>query len=110
MSMQSERNRADTLTRVSQKWLGMTNVCEKPAVAVCGGAIESLSDERIAMIHEEIGHNGIKRTLYFSRKLSPVVTKKDVRRVIKACQVCPSIDPAPVKWARGELNVDEMAH
>ena len=68
---------------------------------MCGGAIESLSDERIARIHEETGHRGIKRTLYFSRKLSPTVTRKDVLRVVKACQVCQSIDPAPVKGARG---------
>ena len=108
--VRSECNRADTLTRVSQKWLGKPNGCEKPTVAVCGGAIESLSDERIARIHEETGHHGIKRTLYFSRKLSPAVTRKDVRRVVKACQVCQSIDPAPVKWARGELNVDEIWH
>ena len=38
------------------------------------------------------------------------MTRKDVRRVVKACQVCQSIDPAPVKWARGELNVDEIWH
>ena len=66
--IRSERNRADVLTRVSQKWLG---------------AIESLSDERTARILEETGHHGIKRTLYFSRKLSPAVTRKDVRRVVK---------------------------
>ena len=108
--VRSECNRADVLTRVSQKWLGKSNECDKPTVAVCGGAIESLSDERIARIHEETGHHGIKRTLYFSRKLSPAVTRKDVRRVVKACQVCQSIDSAPVKWARGELNVDEIWH
>ena len=99
--VRSEYNRAGTLTRVSQKWLGKPNECEKPTVAVCGGAIESLSDERIARIHEETGHHGVKPTLYFSRKLSPAVTRsRDVRRVVKACQVCQSIDPAPVKWAR----------
>ena len=59
-------NRADALTRVSQKWLGMPNGFEKAIFAVCGGGIESLSDERIARIHEETGHHGIKRTLYFS--------------------------------------------
>ena len=100
--VRSECNRADVLTRVSQKWLGKPNECEKPIVAKCGGGgtIESLSDERIARIHEETGLHGIKRTLYFSRKLSPAVTRKDVWRVVKACQVCQSIDPAPVKWAR----------
>ena len=38
------------------------------------------------------------------------MTKNDVRRVVKACQVCQSIDPAPVKWARGELSVDDIWH
>ena len=105
--VRSECNRADALTRVSQKWLGKPNECDKPIVVVCGGSIESLSDETIASIHEETGHHGIKRTLYFSRKVSPAVTRKDVRRVVKVCQ---SIDPAPVKWARGQLNVDETWH
>ena len=59
-------------------------------------------------MHEETGHHGIKRTLYFSRKLSPAVTRRDVRRGVKPCQVCQSINPAPVKCARWELNVDEI--
>ena len=41
--------------------------------------------------------------------MSPAVTRKDVRRVVKACPVSQSIDPAPVKWARG-LNVDDIWH
>ena len=95
---------------MAQKWLGKPNGCDKPIVTVCGGAIESLSDETIASIHEETGHHGIKRTLYFSRKVSPAVTRRDVRRVVKACQVCQSMDPAPVKWPKGKLNVDEIWH
>ena len=108
--VRSECNRADALTRVAQKWLGKPNGCDKPIVTVCGGATESLSDETIASIHEETGHHGIKRTLYFSRKVSPAVTRRGVRRVVKACQVCQSIDPAPVKWPKGKLNVDEIWH
>ena len=70
--VRSECNRADVLTRVSQKWLGKSNECEKPIVAVCGGAIESLCDETIARIHEETGHHGIKRTdAVFLAKVEP---------------------------------------
>ena len=69
--VRSECNRAVTLTRVSQKWLGIPNACEKPAVAVCGVAIESLSDERIAIIHEETGHHGIKRDAVFLAEFEP---------------------------------------
>ena len=38
------------------------------------------------------------------------MTRKDVQLVVKACQVCQSIDPGPVKLARGRLNVDEILH
>ena len=41
--------------------------------------------------------------IYFLRKLT-----KEVQRVVKPCQVCQSIDPASVKWARGQLDVDEI--
>ena len=85
--VRSECNRDDALTRVFQKWLGMPNGFEKPISSVCGGAIESLSAERIARIDEETGHHRIKRTLYFSRKLNPAVTKKDVRRVVKCASL-----------------------
>ena len=74
----------------------------------CAAVLLNRSDERIAEIHESTGHHGIKRTLYFSRKLSPAVTRKEMQRVVKACQVCQSVDPAPVKWTRGELNVDKI--
>ena len=94
--VRSECNRADALIRLPQKWLKKTNGSEEPTLAVCSGAVEPLSDERIAEIHESTGHHGIKRTLYFSRKLSPAVTMKEVQRVVKACQVCQSVDPAPV--------------
>ena len=71
----------------------------RSSVASCSSIVE---------IHESNGHHGIKRTLYFSRKLSPAVTRKEVQRVVKACPVCQSVDPAPVKWTRGELNVDKI--
>ena len=87
------------LIRVSQKWLGKPNGCEKQISAVCGGAIASL----MRGSSEFTRNPGIMAlsAVYFSRKLSPAVTRKDVRRVVKACQLCQSIDPAPVKWARG---------
>ena len=100
--------RCDGLNHFASSCPGKANGSEKPTLAVCGGAVEPLSDERIAEIHESTGHHGIKRTLYVSRKLSPAVTRKEVQRVVKACQVCQSVDPAPVKWTWGELNVDKI--
>ena len=105
--VRSENNRADALTRVPQRWLGR-RPSEELTDPVCGAAVGPLSAERITQIHEDTGHHGIKRTLYFSRKVCPAVSRKDVQRVVKVCQVCQSIDPAPVKWAKGELTVDKI--
>ena len=104
--VRSENNRADVLTRVPQRWLGRLN--EGQDRPVCGAVIDTLSAERIMKIHEDTGHHGIRRTLYFSRRVCPAVCRKDVQQVVRACQVCQSIDPAPVKWAKGELNVEEV--
>ena len=104
--VRSENNRADVLTRVPQRWLGRLN--EGQDRPVCGAVIDTLSAERIIQIHEDTGHHGIRRTLYFSRRVCPAVCRKDVQQVVRACQVCQSIDPAPVKWAKGELNVEEV--
>ena len=104
--VRSENNRADVLTRVPHRWLGRLN--EGQDRPVCGAVIDTLSAERIMQIHEDTGHHGIRRTLYFSRRVCPAVCRKDVQQVVRACQVCQSIDPAPVKWAKGELNVEEV--
>ena len=104
--VRSENNRADVLTRVPQRWLGRLN--ERQDRPMCGAVIDTLSAERIMQIHEDTGHHGIRRTLYFSRRVCPAVCRKDVQQVVRACQVCQSIDPAPVKWAKGELNVEEV--
>ena len=108
--VRSENNRADALTRVPQRWLGRPPGDELTD-HVCGAAVGPLSAERTTQIHEDTGHHGIKctyRALYLSRKVGPAVSRKDVQRVVKVCQVCQSIDPAPVKWAKGELNVDTI--
>ena len=104
--VRSENNRADVLTRVPQRWLGRLN--EGQDRPVCGAVIDTLSAERIMQIHEDTGHHGIRRTLYFSRRVCPAVCRKYVQQVVRACHVCQSIDPAPVKWAKGELNVEEV--
>jgi len=102
----SGHNLADALTRVPQKWLKMVNGRTLPSQEVCCAAASSLSDERIAEIHHTTGHCGVKRTLYFVRKMDPNATRKEVQRVVQACQVCQSIDPASVRWTPGDLNVD----
>jgi len=65
----SGHNLADALTRVPHKWLKMVNGRTLQSQLVCCAAANSLSDERIAEIHHTTGHRGVKRTVYFVRKM-----------------------------------------
>ena len=62
----------------------------------------------IASKHQEAGHPGVRRTLYFARRdITRSVTRGMVQAVVAQCQVCKSCDPAPVKWRHGSLDVRE---
>ena len=43
--------------------------------------------------------------LYFVKLASPEVSKAAVREVVRECEECQSIDPAPVSWKAGRLGV-----
>ena len=59
-------------------------------------------------MHVRAGHPGVRRTLFFARReISTDVTRKEVRIVVSRCDTCKSIDPAPVKWKPGKLEVEE---
>eukprot|EP00794_Sanderia_malayensis_P013419 gene13419-14795_t len=47
---------------------------------------------------------GIEKTLYLARKIDPSVTKTEVKEVVKCCERCQSIDPAPVTHNKGEIG------
>ena len=100
----SEDNLADVLTRVRSRWRNKRIVPQHRnnwiGVAVVGG--ESISD-----IHQRTGHFGVNRTLNFVRKAIPSAIKNDVRNLIKNCEPCQSIDPVPVLWVKGKLDVKE---
>ena len=98
----STENKADTLTRVPKKRLSPDR-----EHLVCGAA-DTVTPEEITTIHETSGHPGIRRTLYFCKKLFPLVQRQQVRDVVKKCRQCQSIDPAPEKWQRGELGVPRV--
>ncbi|KAG0725027.1 hypothetical protein GWK47_039405 [Chionoecetes opilio] len=98
----SAENKADALTRVPKRWLGL----ERDQLA-CGAAV-AITEQDIAKIHVTSGHPGIKRTLYFCKKLYPTVQRQQVRDVIQVCRECQSIDPAPETWQKGELGVSEI--
>ena len=99
--VRSEANLADVLTRVPKKWL-------KPQAQVASvGYVGGYSVGAIRDLHDT-NHLGVDRTLYLCRcKWGDAVQRDDVARVVKECQVCRRVDPAPVRWDHGELSVDD---
>ncbi|KAK4312976.1 hypothetical protein Pmani_015641 [Petrolisthes manimaculis] len=97
----SAENKADTLTRVPKKWL-----CRETEPLACG-AVTAISEDDLAKVHETAGHPGIRRTLYFCRRVYPTVQRRQVQSVVRACQQCQSLDPAPERWEKGKLGVSE---
>ena len=99
--VRSEANLADVLTRVPKKWL-------KPQAQVASvGCVGGYSVGAIRDLHDTT-HLGVDRTLYLCRcKWGDAVQRDDVARVVKECQVCRRVDPAPVRWDHGELSVDD---
>lgn len=98
--VRSEENKADALTRVPKRWMLSAGKQD-----ICGVAAAVLSKDEMRRIHETSGHPGIKRTLYFCRRVHPSVTRRQVRAVVNECNDCRSVDPAPVRWEKGELSV-----
>ena len=50
---------------------------------------------------------GIDRTLHITRKIDPMITKAEVKKVVKRCGRCQTIDPAPVTHSKGEIGIDK---
>lgn len=130
--VRSAENKADCLSRVPAEWLredidDQSELCAAGAgsgvgsavAGSCAGdedtaaaepAVDGEEDRQAAIrdVHERAGHPGVRRTLFFSRReISPAVTRKEARVVVSQCDTCRSIDPAPVKWQPGKLEVEE---
>ena len=75
----STENKADLLTRVPKKWLN-----SEREHLVCGAA-DTVTPEEVNNIHETCGHPGIRRTLYFCKRLYPSVQRHQVRDVVQKC-------------------------
>lgn len=94
----SERNCADSLTRVPQKWLRRA----------CVGVSREERVERIRSVHD-MHHFGVARTQYLaSRILGYDVTQQEAESVVRSCSTCRCIDPYPVQWDHGSLGVDRV--
>ncbi|MPC48171.1 putative Pol polyprotein [Portunus trituberculatus] len=102
----SRENKADVLTDVPQRWLKMSAADVTKPPPVCAAAIETLLAQLVTEIHHSRGPPGVRRTLYFVRRVNSAVTKRQVRAVVAFCQIFQSIDPAPVKWNKGSFSVE----
>ena len=104
----SARNLADPLTRVPKKWLCMD---KGEGDAVCAAVTTTSpmvpTKDQLRKLHE-VHHLGVNRTLHLARKeFGGSVRRQRVSEVVGECQVCKSIDPAPVRWEEGTLSVPE---
>lgn len=71
----SWKNKSDPLTRVKGTLLGAPEEEEEERVACCMGT-SSVRDNM-----------GVDRTLFVARKVDPAVTRNDVWRAVRRCQV-----------------------
>ncbi|KAF2354244.1 Integrase catalytic core [Trinorchestia longiramus] len=98
----TDKNKADVLTRVKKRWLcglevGGNDIDEHEQVS-------SSAYPNIIEVHNK-HHVGVDRPLYLARKMDPNISREDVKRVVRACERCQSIDPAPLKHETGEVSV-----
>ncbi|XP_076045835.1 uncharacterized protein LOC143028080 [Oratosquilla oratoria] len=96
----SGMSKADALTRVKKSWLKVKEEQDEK-LEVC--AASSLRAKELHGTH----HLGVDRPLFLARNVSPNISREEVRRAVRACVRCESIDPAPRPHLTGELSVGE---
>ena len=100
----SERNHADELTRVPKTWLVTRPVACPVVLSDSMGKDNEAAVEQLLNTH----HLGVTRTLHLVRRqLGKQISRKMVSKVVKSCRQCQRIDPAPVRWETGKLEVEE---
>jgi len=97
-------NDADILTRIPQKWfpINRLEVTDNVVSALLKSDIEKFKE-----IHDGT-HMGLQRSIYLAKEFNINVSEKDIQQIILQCNHCQSIDPAPVRWEKGNLDVDEI--
>ena len=81
----SANNKAESLTRVPQRWLKATTVDPISTLPVCAASVDA--SDKIAQIHHSAGHPGVKRTLYFVKRTKPATTRRQVQAVVGNCEM-----------------------
>ena len=96
--VESEKKKADLLTRVPKPWL-------RPPVTVAIVGPDGTLEMRAAERAHDVAHLGVQATLYFARELLASVTEADADRAVRTCEWCASISPHPVNPGEGTLDV-----
>ena len=105
--VRSEHNRADSLTRVPQRWFDLVKKAVEPPYCASAVSPSKHAFGWIRSIHHRSGHPGVRQTLNFIRQVDPTVSKASVRTVVRNCKKCQSIGPPPTRWMRGKLDVSD---
>ena len=103
--VKSCQNKADRLTRVPQRWLDEIKSNSGPVQPACTASLTKLrlfTDKAVILVCG--GH------FILWNRLPPGVSKAAVKTVVRECEECQSIDPAPVQWSKGALNVKQTWH
>ena len=89
------------------RWMDLLKEGKELVLESCAMVRRQLDKDQVANIHHQSGHPGAKQTLYFARLVNPQASKETANSVVKACETCRSIDPAPIRWKKGELGVTD---
>lgn len=102
--VKSNENKADVLTRVKQTWLKSQSPdsIESSNLMTCTTISPTVED-----IHRK-HHFGTYKTLYCCQQYGLEPTLNEVMDVVKNCNECCSIDPNPVSWEHGTLEVQKV--
>ena len=95
----SQVNKSDVLTRVKKQWIENERSGHEENEC-CAVQIELQEGH-------DAHHMGVERTLFLARKVDPTVTKDAVKKIVRECEQCQSINPAPVVHEKGSLHVKE---
>ena len=101
------KNMADQLTRVPPRWFTTIKMENGPKPLIGAIPVDELDTDQIMAIHRSSGHPGVRCTTYFIRRICPVTLRAAMKMAIRTCEECQSIDPAPVHWEKGTLEVDD---
>ena len=80
-----------------QRWLDAIKRNTGPVQPACTASVISAGLDQIKIVHRQGGHSGVQRTIYFVRQIAPGVSEAAVKTVVRKCEECQLIDPAPAR-------------